>query len=76
MGGGRWESPTPTPASGSPTSEAPPSVTKEPLARSGLALSRLSRAGSYSGGRSTKVLYKSGSTGHTTGDGVTSPCLD
>ena len=69
-------SPNPSPTSGSPASEAPPSITKEPLARSGVALSRLSRTGACSRGRSAKVLYKSGSTGHTTGDGVTSPCLD
>ena len=76
MGLGRRGSPKGPPTSGSPASEAPPSVTEEPLARSGVSLSRLSRPGACSRGRSTKVLYKSGSTGHTTGDGVTSLCLD
>ena len=85
MGLGRRGSPKGPPTSGSPASEAPPSVTEEPLARSGVGCGPQAQPPCACRGQERVVevavrrsypVYKTGSTGHTPGDGVTSPCLD
>ena len=70
--GRRGTSPKGSPPLGPPEAEEPPPAADGPPARSGMALSALSRAGSRRRCPSNEVLYESGSTGHTTHGRVTS----